>query len=126
MLGVRLYAVIRVGKSVHFSLFLMYKLANLVVLVSIVLPQLSNVTNVNHSIEGESEWGIWIQKHQRFLHFSGENSFQFLFQPLSLSTNVPPAVSNVRIHRLRCLPTKPSLHLRQRCCRILQESCRPV
>lgn len=61
-----------------------------------------------------------------FFHFSVENSFQFLFQPLSLSTNVPPAVSNVRIHRLRRLPTKPSLHLRQRCCRILQEPCRPV
>ena len=126
MLRVRLSAVNRVGKTVHSSLLAMYKLENLVVLVGSVLPRFNNVTNVNHSLEDKNERFVWIQKHQRLLHFSVGNSFQFLFQPLSLSTNVPPAVSNVRIHRLRRLPTKPSLHLRQRCCRILQEPRCPV
>ena len=70
MLGVWLSAVNRVGKTIHFYLFVMYDLASLVTSVTVIIPQLSNVTNVNHAIKVKSEWVIWIQKHQRLLHFS--------------------------------------------------------
>jgi len=50
MLRVRLSTVSRVGKTVHFSLLLMYKSDNLVALVRCVLPGFSNVTNINHSL----------------------------------------------------------------------------
>ena len=126
MLRVGLSAVIKVGKTIHFSPFATYRLDKSVVLVIHVLLEFANITNANHSPEEKGEQAVWIQKHQRLLHFSFENSFQFLFQPLSLSTNVPSAVSNIGIHRLRRLPTEPSLHLRQCCCRIFQKPCRSV
>jgi len=53
MLGIRLSAVIGVGKSIYSSSFVMYDLDTIVTLVSMIIPQLSNVTNVNHSIKGE-------------------------------------------------------------------------
>ena len=51
---------------------------------------------------------------------------QFSFKSLSLFTNVPSAMSNVRVHRLRRFPTEPSLHLWQRCCWVFKEPRRSV
>ena len=50
ILGVRLSAVIRVGKTIHFCLFIMYDLALLVISVIQIIPRLGHDTNVNHSI----------------------------------------------------------------------------
>ena len=106
----------KVGKTTHLCLCKTYALNGLVVLVSSVLPGSFYVTSAHQISNGKGWQDVWIQKHQRVLHFLVENLFQFHSQSLSLSTNMSSAVSNVRVHGLRRFPAKPSLHFWQCCC----------
>jgi len=65
MLRVDLSAVSNVGKTIHFSLSLMYKLDKLVISVLYVLLSFIDVTNANQSPEDRSERVVWIRKHQQ-------------------------------------------------------------
>lgn len=55
-----------------------------------------------------------------------QNLSQFPFESLPLFMDIPSAMSNVRVDRLGCFPTEPSLHLWQGCCWIFKESRRSV
>jgi len=65
MLRVDLSAVSNVGKTIRFSLSLMYKLDKLVISVLYVLLSFIDVTNANQSPEDRSERVVWIRKHQQ-------------------------------------------------------------
>ena len=65
MLRVDLSAVSNVGKTIRFSLSLMYKLDKLVISVLYVLLSFVDVTNANQSPEDRSERVVWIRKHQQ-------------------------------------------------------------